>query len=453
MRIFCLAAAAVLSLPAAGQNTSTTYVLEDVRLIDGTGRPAVEHASILIRNGKIAQLTNTRSISVKPTGSQVLMLSGKTVIPGLINGHGHVGLVQGTSVSPSNYTGLNVMHELVQYEQYGVTTMISLGMNKDLLYKIRSDQEKGNEPGATVLTAGRGIGVPGGMPPVKVGSDQIYRPKTPEQARAAVREMATHSPNLIKIWVDDNLHKLPRSNPAINAAVIDEAHRLNLRVAAHVYYLSDVKQLLQDGIDVLAHSVRDVELDADTVSLIKSKNVYYIPTLELEESFYIYAQNPELVNSPFFQAASNPKLKSLLTSRSYRESVAKDPATEIHKKAFEMALKNAKKIHDATAFLAFGTDSGANPYRVPGFAEHRELQLLVRAGLTPLEAIHSATGVTAQMLHLEDKTGTIQVGKQADLIVLEADPLKNIQNTERINMIFHNGRRVERESENRADLK
>jgi len=215
---------------ALGQNNS--FVLSDVRLIDGTGRAPVEHASVVVQNGKIVRAGTGGGAA---GGARVIRLSGKTLIPGLINGHGHVGLVKGTTVASSNYTGVNVMRELVQYEEYGVTTVISLGMNKDLLYKIRSDQEKGNEPGATVLTAGRGIGVPNGVPPVKVDADQVYRPKTPEQARAAVREMATHSPDLIKLWVDDNLGKLPQPNMEVEAAAIDEAHKHNLRDAAHVY--------------------------------------------------------------------------------------------------------------------------------------------------------------------------------------------------------------------------
>jgi imidazolonepropionase-like amidohydrolase len=164
-----LVTAFLFAFAAFGQNTS--FVLSDVRLIDGTGRAPVEHATVVVRNGKIVRAG--AAAGGDTGGSRIIPLSGKTVIPGLINGHGHVGLVQGTAVSPSNYTGVNVMRQLVQYEQYGVTTVISLGMNKDLLYKIRSDQEKGNEPGATVLSAGRGIGVPNGVPPVKVGADQV----------------------------------------------------------------------------------------------------------------------------------------------------------------------------------------------------------------------------------------------------------------------------------------
>jgi imidazolonepropionase-like amidohydrolase len=107
-------------------------------------------------------------------------------------------------------------------------------------------------------------------------------------------------------------------------------------------------------------------------------------------------------------------------------------------------MANLKRLQDAGVMVAFGTDSGANPYRIQGFAEHRELQLMVQAGLTPLQAIHSATGVTAQMLHIDTRTGTIQVGKQADLIVLDGNPSQQIGDTEKIAMIFHNGREVKR---------
>lgn len=366
-------------------------------------------------------------------------------MPGIINGHGHVGLVDGTNTGPSEYTGVNVMRELVQYESFGVTTVISLGMNKDLGYKLRSEQEKGNEPGATLLTAGRGIGIPKGAPAMKVGPDQLYRPATPEQARADVREMASHSPNLIKVWVDDDHGKLPLPNPAVDAAVIEEAHRLNLRVAAHVYTEENAKRLLKDGVDILAHSIRDKELDADTVSLIKQNKTYYIPTLQLEESFYVYAQQPSLIEMPFFKDHVDPRLQKELQSKSYREKVDKDPATPVHKAALQTAEANLKKLQTATALIAFGTDSGANPYRIPGWAEHRELELMVQAGLTPLQAIHSATQVTAQMLHMDEKTGSIQTGKQADLLVLDADPATDIGNTKKIYAVFHNGRKVDRE--------
>ena len=417
-------------------------MLEDVRLIDGTGRPPVDHASLLIRDGKIAQIETGASSRSAPPDAQVLRLSGKTVVPALINGHGHLGLSQGASVSSANYTPDNIERQLVEYQNYGVTTMISLGMNKDLLYQLRSRQGRDELGGATILTADRGIGATNGFPPVSVGSDQLYRPSSPEQARKDVDEMASRDPNFIKIWVDDNLHKLPPPNPAVYAAVIDEAHKQHLQVAAHVYYLADAKHLLEDRIDILAHSIRDQEIDSDTIGIIKKQKVYYIPTLQLEESFYIYADHPKWMDEPFFQNAVNPELAQLLDSPAYKQKVQQDPTTPVHHTALQTAMRNVKKLRDEGVLVAFGTDSGANPFRIQGFAEHRELQLMVEAGMTPLEAIHSATAVNAEMLRVSEKTGTLQAGKEADLIVLDADPTSDISNTQKIAMIFHQGREV-----------
>ncbi len=442
MKSLSIALLAFCSVSALGQTAGGDLILQDVRLIDGTGRAPRDHVSIAIQGGRIAQIFSGTGVSISNPDAQTLKLSGKTVMPGIINGHGHLGLSQGTSVSAANYTVENIQRQLAQYERYGITTMISLGMNRDLLYQLRSEQEKGKLGGTTILTADRGIGTPGGVPAVNVGADQIYRPSTPEQARKAVQEMATRDPNLIKIWVDDNLHKLPAPNPAVDAAAIDEAHKLHLKVAAHVYYLADAKRLLQAGVDILAHSIRDQEIDADTISLLKEKNIYYIPTLQLEESFFIFAEDPAWMNTPFFQNAVNPALAQMFASAAYKQKIGHDPATAIHRAALQTAMVNLKKLRDGSIQVAFGTDSGANPFRIQGWAEHRELQLMVAAGMTPLEAIHSATGVNAQMLQLSEKTGTIEVGKRADLIVLDADPSTDINNTEKIAMVFHNGRQI-----------
>lgn len=444
MKLFALAAIALFCFPAFSQTNGGAILLDDVRLIDGTGTPPKDHVSILIRDGRITQIFSGTGIAIHEPDARVLRLSGKTVIPGLINGHGHLGVSQGTSVSSANYTPENIERQVALYERYGITTIMSLGMNKDLIYQLRSDQEKGQFGGATILTAGRGIGVPGGVPGVNVGSDQVYRPATPEEARADIREMAGHSPNLIKIWVDDNLHKSPPPNPAVYRAAIDEAHKLHLRVAAHVYYLADAKQLLADGIDILAHSIRDREIDPETIRLIQSRKVYYIPTLQLEESFFIYADRPAWMDTLFFRNAVNPELASLLNSAAYRDKVRQDATTPIHRAALRTAMTNLKKLHDAGLgdLIAFGTDSGANPFRIQGFAEHRELQLMVKCGMTPIEAIHSATWVNAHMLHIENITGSIEPGKRADLIVLDADPSANIANTEKLAMVFHHGRQV-----------
>jgi len=427
--------------PGAGQNVT---VLSDVRLIDGTGKPPVDHATIFIQNTTIRDIFLGISAVRTPKNARVLHLSGKTVMPGIINGHGHVGLVQGTTVSPDNYTEVNIARQLLQYQRYGVTTMISLGMNQDLLYRIIDEQRSGEMNGATVLTADRGIGVPEGMPPVKVGPEQIYRPQTPDEAREAVREMAERGPTLIKIWVDTNLGQLPTANPAIYRAAIEEAHRLHVRVAAHVFYLADAKNLLTDGVDILAHSVRDQPLDAGTLAQMKKQGVYYIPTLQLEESFFIYATHPSWMDSLFFRQGVNRELSKLFNSPEYKAKVEADKNTPIHQQALRAAMLNAKQALDAGVNVAFGTDSGANPFRIQGFAEHRELQLLVEAGFTPLEAIHSATEMTARMLAIANRTGTLAKSKDADILVLDGDPSSDIRNAQKLDMAFHLGRLTNR---------
>lgn len=419
-------------------------VLDDVRLIDGTGAVPLDHASLLIKDGKIAQIFTGKRSPKWPQNATVLKLSGKTVMPGLITGHAHLGLTKGTASGAGNYTIPNIENQLAQYERFGVTTVMSLGMNKDLLYRLRSAQGKGDMKGATILTADRGIGTPGGMPPVNVGPDQLYRPATPEQARKDVQEMASRDPNLVKIWVDDNLHKLPEPKPAVYAAAIEEAHQRHLKVAAHVFYLADAKRLVEDGVDILAHSIRDQEVDPATLSALKEKKVYYIPTLQLEESFFAYAEHPARMDSGLFEKAANPALKQLLASAGYKQRVSQDPATPVHKAAFQTAMTNLKKIQANGITIGFGTDSGANPFRIAGWAEHRELQLMVEAGMTPLQAISCATRLNAEMLQISEKTGTISEGKAADLLVLDADPSSDIHNTEKIAMVLHNGREIKR---------
>jgi imidazolonepropionase-like amidohydrolase len=431
-----------LSLPCFAQDN--TVVLQNVAIVNPGSEQASAPASIVIRAGKIARIDRTHKLNIE--GARVIDLTGKVVMPGLINGHGHLGLAQGINSGPQVYTEANIKAQLAQYERYGVTTMLSLGMNRDMLYEIRANAAKNPAAeGATIFTADRGFGVPEGMPPVKVTSDQIYRPSAPEEARSEVRETAARHPDLVKIWIDDNLHKLPEPNQAVYSAIIDEAHKQRLRVAAHVYYLEDVKRLLKDKIDILAHSVRDAEIDDETIATMKRQHVIYIPTLQLEESFYIYADHPSWMDTTFFQTAAGARRFQLFTSAEFREKVTSDPTTAVHRQAFDMALRNAKKLSDAGVTLGFGTDSGANPNRIQGWAEHRELELMVQAGLTPAQALLAATATNAGMLRMSTHIGSIRVGMNADLLVLDADPLANILNTRKIALVLHNGREAESE--------
>jgi imidazolonepropionase-like amidohydrolase len=417
-----------------------TVLLRNARLIDGTGAAPREHASLLLRNGRIERIGGAEMAA--PAGAEVRDLTGKTVMPGLISVHSHLGLiVDDAESSATGYTRENVTAQLKQFERYGVTTIMSLGLNRDLVYELTEEQRAGRLGGATIFTAGRGIGVPGGAPPLPAATDQIYRPVTVDEARKDVDELAGHHADIVKIWVDKLHGAAPEMTPEIYKAVIDEAHQKHVRVAAHEYSLEDAKQLVADGVDVLAHSVRDQMVDDGFIQAMKQHKVWYVPTFTVDESFFVYAERPAFMQTKFFQEAAGPKLLAKFNAPGYVEKINQDAQTAQHKKDFATGQQNLKKLFDAGVNVGFGTDSGALPGRIPGFAEHRELELMVQAGLTPMQAITAATGENAKLLHTPDR-GTIGVGKRADLLVLDADPLVDIRNTQKIFAVYHEGRGI-----------
>jgi imidazolonepropionase-like amidohydrolase len=435
-----LLAAPVVLAASPGRVTAQMTALTHVRVIDGTGRTPLEDATVVIEGNRI--LAVEPASSTLPAAAKVVDLHGDTVMPGIINAHGHLALIADGQNSATSYTSENVLAELRQYESYGVTTMLSLGLNRDLLYSIRTQQRQGKLDGATVFTADRGIGAADGAPPLPAASDQLYRPANAEEARAAVDAMAKRHADIIKIWVDSLGGTKPTMPPEIYRAVIAEAHKHHLRVAAHVYYLADAKSLVNDGVDVLAHSVRDKPVDQELISAMKRRGVWYIPTLTVDESFYIYAEHPGFMQIDFFKDALPAPLLATLTSDTYSQKVNQDPKTTQHKADFAMDQQNLKALYDAGVQVGFGTDSGAMPTRIPGFSEHRELEDMVQAGLTPMQAIVCATGRNAALLGIEATRGTLRPGKRADLIVLAANPLDDITHTRSIVTIYHDGRTV-----------
>jgi imidazolonepropionase-like amidohydrolase len=416
-------------------------VLKGATLIDGTGRAPLQNAVVVIDGGRIAAVGAADKVKI-PQGARVVDVKGRTIIPGLINAHGHAGLVVGGQNRADAYTRENVQAQLLQYERYGVTSVLTLGLNRDIVYDIRDDQRRGKVPGATLFTAGRGLGVPDGAPPVPVAPDQVYRPKTPQEAVADVDEAAAHKPDYFKIWVDDVWGKFPKMDPAIFKAAIAEAHKKKIRVASHIFYLADAKNVIAGGVDALAHSVRDQPVDDELVSLMKQRGTFYVATLNVDASFFQLADDPALLDDPFLTGALPPESVQQFRSPEYRAKVAGDANTPKARAALENGMKNVKTLHDRGVRIAFGTDSGANPSRIPGWAEHRELELMVRAGLSPMDALVAASKGSAAMLGISDR-GTLEKGKRADLLVLAANPLDDIKNTRKLVSVWHDGREIQ----------
>jgi imidazolonepropionase-like amidohydrolase len=426
-------------LYAADANPIT--VLKGARIIDGTGNPPIEKGTVVIQGNRITAVGPADKVKT-PKGARVVDVTGRTIMPGMISAHSHLGVMLKGVQRADAYTRENVMASLNQFEQYGVTSIMSLGVNRDLIYDIREEQRAGKLSGATVFPADRGFGVPNALPPFKLAPDQLYRPATPEEARKMVREAAARHPAFLKVWVDDGFGQFPKMDPGVYKAVIDEGHKYKLKVAAHVFYLVDAKQLVADGIDVLAHSIRDLPVDQELISSMKAKGTWYIPTLSVDQSFFYFADNATWRQNQFLNAGLSPEVKAIFNDPEYKAKTDANPIVAKCRAALAQALKNYKTLNDAGVKLGFGTDSGAAPpSRIPGWAEHNELELMVSTGMTPLRAITIATGDTAKLIGIKDR-GTLKKGNRADLVVLAANPLDNIGNTKTLVVIYHDGREV-----------
>ena len=257
---------------------------------------------------------------------------------------------------------------------------------------IRDSSKAGLIPGATLYSAIYGFGVKGAMPPESAGFTHIYRPSTPAEADSMVQELVPLHPDVIKMWVDDFYGQFRQDQimrPEIYTAIIKAAHAHGIRVAAHLYHLSDAHRLVEAGLDIMAHSIRDAKIDDSLVAQMRRRHIAYIPTLSLDE--FAYEDDPVWLTDPRFKASLEPGVYDMITSAAYKEKISKSAVTPQEKMALPIALKNLLTLYRAGVLIALGTDAGASPIRAQGFSEHMEMALMVRAGLTPLEAIKIAT--------------------------------------------------------------
>jgi len=436
--------AVALSISACKNSSSngktSATLLTHVTLIDGNGGIPLENTMILIQGDTISAIGN----NLDSSDAKVIDLKGKTIMPTLISSHVHIGALKGTETKPEFYTRENILRQLNQYMSYGVGNVMIMGTDRPMLFEsgLRDSSAKGEITGARIHSAGYGFGVAEGAPPVAFAMDRVFRPTQPNQVAAEFDSLVKVKPEMVKMWVDDFLGTFKKMDADVYKAIIDEAHKRSLRVAAHVYYLADARQLVADGIDVFGHSIRDQVIDDALINEMKKKNVVYIPTLSLDEYAYIYAEKPEWLNDPFFKASLEPGVYEMITSEKYQQDLKNSPKYAKNVKAFNTALINLKKLFDAGILVAMGTDSGAMAIRAQGFSEHLELELLVQAGLTPLQAITVGTKNAAKALEIDDQFGTIEKGKIADLLIVDQNPAENIKNTRKIFAVYKAGKEV-----------
>ena len=391
-------------------------------LIDGSGAGSIEDAILVIRDGRVVDAGPRDKVTI-PQSATVKDVRGKTIIPGIINAHGHVGNTRG--IEGGHYSEENVIDNLRIYARYGITTVVSLGDDKKEGVPIRHVNDSTPAGHARLFMAG-----------------QVITGDTPVEALAMVDSNHQMGVDFMKIRVDDNLGTGRKMSEEVYRGVIRRSHELGYKIATHMYYLEDARKLLEAGSDMIAHSVRDVPVDDAFIRLIKDRKVPYCPTLTREVSTFVYGDTAVFFNDPFFTREYDAATIEPLKDPSRQLQVKNNRNAEIYRKQLPLAMSNLKTLSSAGVPIVFGTDSGV-PTRFMGFFEHMEMQMMAEAGLSPMQILVSASKDAAEYMGLKD-LGTLSKGHWADFIVLDANPLDDIRNVRRIAAVYVGGIEVER---------
>ncbi|MEU6577851.1 amidohydrolase family protein [Streptomyces sp. NPDC046805] len=429
-------------MPTSSRN-SGTVVFQGARVLVGDGSTTIENAAILVSAGRITAVGPAASIDV-PASAEAVDLTGKTVMPTLINPHGHIGYLRDGVTSKENYSRENVLDHLRRLAYYGVSVFQSLGTDRDdTEITIRNEQRAGvltEHALALLLTAGSGLVAPtpgstNGGP--YFATDVVHEVSTPEQARAAVRAISAKKPDTVKFWVDDRTGTKSKLAPDVYGAIIEKAHQLGHITIAHIFGLEDAKSVVRAGVDGLAHMVRDPGPDDELIAMMKEKNVFAFTSMGGQKAIMLkelaWLDSPELAETVTKSARA-----------AIRAEIDSFPAsTHAWFEEFYPLQEEGLRRYAANGIrIVLSADTGLLA-QFFGIAEHREVHAMVQAGLSAQQAIQAATQTPAEVLGLVDR-GTLEAGKRADLLVLDANPLDDIANTLKIHAVYLAGHAIDR---------
>jgi imidazolonepropionase-like amidohydrolase len=444
-RLRVLALGLALTLSGCGENAAPAVepgglVLVGGQLIDGTGSAPVADSVVVIRDGRIAS-AGSRETTPVPAGAEVIDVAGKTIMPGLVNLHVH-------------YRGgpEEIQRQFQTQLYYGVTTARSIGSDSPEAVAFLLEANAGRPDSPRAYTAGLGFSYPNGF-----NAAGRNAPATEEEARALVQAQVALGVHFIKMWVTEMSEPGLKIPAEIRTAIVDEAIRNGAVPVAHIDGEDDAIQLLEAGLRDFLHTtvltfgpgggapVEDPDPSQEFLRLARERGAAFTPTLSIVQNGWHFAEHPELLDDPGLRAAFNPAALARWDDPETRANVVDAPEFEDRKAAFRQLLGFVKTIHDAGIKVALGNDAGTT--NVPfGWGMHHEMEMYVEAGLTPMQAIVAATATGAgQMPPVgEADFGTLQAGKVADLVVLNADPLVDIRNTLAIDQVMRLGEWVER---------
>jgi imidazolonepropionase-like amidohydrolase len=398
MKSIFAAVAVVLAAGCATQSNEPATAYEGARLIVGDGN-VIDNATLVVQGDKLTQVG--RDVRV-PAGATRVSLAGKTVMPMIVDTHVHLSADRDALV-----------RDLRQRAYYGVSAVASLGTDGYGNLDVRNLKIPG---AARFLSAGRGITMQ------EPGRTNVpYWISSTAEARKAVQELADNKVDIVKIWVDTRDGKYKKLSPELYGAVIDEAHRRGLRVTAHIFDLEDAKGLVRAGVDALAHGVRDRDVDDEFLAMVKQR-----PSLILTPNLPDRGVRVDL-----------GWLKPSLPEKQYAMLEQQNTDRQATQQFYGIQARNLARMNAAGVRITLGTDGNR------AWGPHEEMLDMVMAGMTPMQVIVASTRYSAEFLRLRD-TGTLERGKSADFIVLDANPLDDITNTRRISRVVLRGEPVSR---------
>jgi imidazolonepropionase-like amidohydrolase len=396
------------------------------RLIDGTGSPPVDDSVVIVEGDRIRAAGPRARVQI-PSGATVVDAKGKVLMPGLVDAHCHI-----------NQAPEDMKRYWLAQLRWGVTTMRSAGNDKPETVPLFRQTRAGAFLAPRAYTAGQGFSVSGPYP-----GAPTFKPTTPDEARANVRSLKAQQVDFIKIWMTN-----PKFPPEVITAIVDEGKKQGIPIIAHVTDVASLRQLADQGVTDFLHTPNDQPVTPELVAYAKSKKLSFAPTLANGETRWFYYEHPEILNMPMLQAALYPRGRQMLADAARKAETLSAPDLAQRKARLREAYPFIKAMSDAGVRIVTGTDCGAEASQITpfGHATHRELQMYAEAGMSPLAAIRAATLDAARVItRSEDpEYGSVRAGKIADLLLVDADPIVDMNNTIKINNVMRAGRWIDR---------
>ena len=391
---------------------------------DGQSDSYLENGAIVVREGRVMSIFSTDTQPLPDNGVEVTDFGDQYLIPGLINAHGHVGMADGLRTGSDIYSEDLVRHQLATYAHYGITSVVSLGDEPAEAFAVRDAMNPRAPEMSRLWVAG-----------------DVLNPDSEDEARRQVAQAVETDPDWVKIRVDSQLGRQEPMSEEVYRQVIDSTHEAELPLASHMVTLEHARGLLHAGTDLIAHSVRDAEVDDELIELMLAQEVCITPTLTREVSTYVYAERPDFFDDPFFRQSVPDDIIEQLEDPEVQARFDNEDA-EYYRQALPLAKDNMMRKFEAGVGVAMGTDSGP-PARFQGYFEHMEMEMMENAGMSALEVLKSATSVAAQCMGLGQQLGQLDSGYWADFLVLADDPMQSTSNLRSIEAVFIAGERFE----------